>query len=585
MQDNLMYSEWSLDVVRQLNPHFRKEDVLGSYATLLVDAGERSVKICAAMSELPALHDPAGADDAALLMLFKHYDALQSLQLQSRACSLIFENYLIADKAALVERLTPLNPQLMAYNQPVEQVLTAFAGALQKIPVERLKHPAFAPYRNMVEIAQRVRHDLPEDAQAWNDKVAELAPELRAAHIELIQSGASDGAAHMRWLHMHQQSNIYAMRAEGYRDGRYRFERINNMDPGFLDGFYRAVQEQWKTGGELSRQILALGQAKALSGALATKTLTGYSREEAKEITLAAFDRMGPEIGAMAREAFDKGWVLATEHQCASLTYVGSVNVPPMAITAFDGTPQAVATLAHEVGHVVQNRLTQQAQPQASAVGTPIIQEIFSHMAQEFANEEMFARAKSAGDRLILRLMLDDNSAAMSMLAFAKLEEALYSRVGTPDYPRSYKQVDAIFKGIMHEVLGLEAGSLAGNGVANVKLSMSRPYEHTIIYPLDYLVVGMLKQQHSQDPQGISQRLLAAMQAGNSKSYAEILDDLLGKDVARDPELFANAMNLRITEMKQTHRQLDALPEPVKRKSILPMGDHIAKRFEQWRGR
>ncbi len=83
-----------------------------------------------------------------------------------------------------------------------------------------------------------------------------------------------------------------------------------------------------------------------------------YSWEEAEKIITNAFKNFNPKMGIVAEKFFHNGWIDARKRDNKSpraFTYPGirgpNLVVEPRIQTSFEGTPECVLSLAHELGH------------------------------------------------------------------------------------------------------------------------------------------------------------------------------------------------------------------------------------------
>src|SRR5262249_17993462 len=88
--------------------------------------------------------------------------------------------------------------------------------------------------------------------------------------------------------------------------------------------------------------------------------VTRVSFDEARTLVLDAFAGFSPEFAALARDFFDRRWIDAAVRPgkrlgafCASL----GPDANPWVLLSYTGTLRDVATLAHELGHGVHDRL------------------------------------------------------------------------------------------------------------------------------------------------------------------------------------------------------------------------------------
>lgn len=80
------------------------------------------------------------------------------------------------------------------------------------------------------------------------------------------------------------------------------------------------------------------------------------SWDDAKNIVLRAFEKLSPDMAAIAKDFFDKGWIDAEPRQAKESGAFSHPTVPsahPYILMNFFGSKSDVMTLAHELGHGV----------------------------------------------------------------------------------------------------------------------------------------------------------------------------------------------------------------------------------------
>ncbi len=85
-----------------------------------------------------------------------------------------------------------------------------------------------------------------------------------------------------------------------------------------------------------------------------------YTWDEAKEIVLTAFEKISPEMAAIGREFFDKGWIDAEPRpgkDSGGFSHPAVPSAHPYILFNFFGNAGDVMTLAHELGHGIHQVL------------------------------------------------------------------------------------------------------------------------------------------------------------------------------------------------------------------------------------
>jgi oligoendopeptidase F len=81
---------------------------------------------------------------------------------------------------------------------------------------------------------------------------------------------------------------------------------------------------------------------------------------EARDLVLDAFESFSPQFAGLARDFFTQGWIDATLRPGKRAGAFCAAHAPegnPFVLLSYTGTPRDVATLAHELGHGVHDRL------------------------------------------------------------------------------------------------------------------------------------------------------------------------------------------------------------------------------------
>ncbi|MFX0124449.1 MAG: M3 family oligoendopeptidase [Candidatus Hodarchaeota archaeon] len=114
---------------------------------------------------------------------------------------------------------------------------------------------------------------------------------------------------------------------------------------------YTLVQEYYKAKAKL------MGQGNKIKGSDLYAPLgkaIKYSWEEAKQMVLDAYNEFDSEIGEMARGFFDRNLIDSEVRKTKRFgAYCMGIapGIDPVLHMSFDGTPDGVSTLAHEMGH------------------------------------------------------------------------------------------------------------------------------------------------------------------------------------------------------------------------------------------
>jgi len=139
-------------------------------------------------------------------------------------------------------------------------------------------------------------------------------------------------------------------------DNEVRTETVDAMMAA-TEAHYELAQEYFR----LKARLLGVPRLKNTDvyAPLGSTSMT-VAFDEARALVLDAFEGFSPEFAALARDFFAHGWIDAALRPgkrpgafCAAHAPAGN----PFVLLSWTGTPRDVATLAHELGHGVHDRL------------------------------------------------------------------------------------------------------------------------------------------------------------------------------------------------------------------------------------
>lgn len=127
-----------------------------------------------------------------------------------------------------------------------------------------------------------------------------------------------------------------------------------------------------------------------------------YTYDEACELVLNALEPLGETYVTDARTALYGGWVdvYSADGKTSGAYSMGVSGVHPYMLLNFDGTYENVSTLAHELGHTMNQWYSQQSQPTVY-LATPgtIITEVTSTLNELLLNDYMVKNAQTDMER------------------------------------------------------------------------------------------------------------------------------------------------------------------------------------------
>ena len=140
-----------------------------------------------------------------------------------------------------------------------------------------------------------------------------------------------------------------------------------------------------------------------------------FSYEEAKEIVLKSVEPLGEDYTQNLEKAIGEGWldVYETPNKRSGAYSLNIYDVHPYMLLNYNGTMDAVFTLAHELGHTLHSMYSTKYQPYATNDYTIFVAEV----------------ASTFNERLLLNYMLKNTTDHKEKIAL--IEEAIGNIMGT----------------------------------------------------------------------------------------------------------------------------------------------------------
>ena len=293
-----------------------------------------------------------------------------------------------------------------------------------------------------------------------------------------------------------------------------------------------------------------------------------YSWEEAKDIVCAAYAKLDPELGTLAKRAFDEGWILAKNRGLGNPHTVGGVPVSqspgshPFAVTNFNGSTGSVIFVAHELAHVLSNYLAGEKQGVLTFDPSLLVQESFSHFGEALLEDEMLQRAKTPEDKTRLKMVFTAKELdAITIIPFNKFEEELYALIGKkPDASLSYDEINGLFN---KSCADLNKMSGEGAEIKDVPLLwqvIMQPPHSASVYPVTKIMAAALHEAYQKDPEGFRKKYREVMEAGGTIGIQQLWDKLLGKNVAEQKSFIDTRLEHLATRAQEIKAELLTLP-------------------------
>lgn len=129
-----------------------------------------------------------------------------------------------------------------------------------------------------------------------------------------------------------------------------------------------------------------------------------FSPDEARAITLAAFEPLGKEYVAALAKGYESGWTdyLPSTGKRSGAYSTGVYGVHPYQLLNFNGQYEDLTTLAHESGHSMHTHLAMASQPFPTYDYSTFVAEVASTLNENLLLHHMLSRAKDDAMRLAL---------------------------------------------------------------------------------------------------------------------------------------------------------------------------------------
>ncbi|MGL6024765.1 MAG: oligoendopeptidase F [Cetobacterium sp.] len=129
-----------------------------------------------------------------------------------------------------------------------------------------------------------------------------------------------------------------------------------------------------------------------------------FSYEDAKEIVLESVKPLGEEYYAGLNTALSKGWldVYETSNKRSGAYSLNIYDVHPYMLLNYNGTMDAVFTLAHELGHTMHSMLSTKNQPYPISSYTIFVAEVASTFNERLLLDNMLKNTTDSKERIAL---------------------------------------------------------------------------------------------------------------------------------------------------------------------------------------
>ncbi|TAL26901.1 MAG: M3 family oligoendopeptidase [Alphaproteobacteria bacterium] len=257
-----------------------------------------------------------------------------------------------------------------------------------------------------------------------------------------------------------------------------------------------------------------------------------YTWDEAKEIVLAAYAKLSPELAAIGKRFFDEGWIDAAPRagkDSGGFSHPATPDTHPYILLNFFGSAGDVMTLAHELGHGIHQVL-------ASGQGhlksdTPLtLAETASVFGEMITFRELLARETDLTVRrnMIAQKVEDMLNTVVRQTAFFTFEQLVHEERREKG-ELSSERISDLWQKTQLESLG-PAVNLDVEGAQNLWMNVPH-FIHTPFYVYAYAfgdcLVNALYDAYEKTPdkEDFAQKYTTLLKAGGTKRHDTAVAD------------------------------------------------------------
>ncbi len=286
------------------------------------------------------------------------------------------------------------------------------------------------------------------------------------------------------------------------------------------------------------------------------KTEKAYSFADSAEVVLETFDKFDPKVAKLARKLFDEHHIDG-EVRPGKMTGAYCLTVEP-ALTPwvmqnFQGRPEDVSTMAHELGHAIHSLLAADHTALTQGSSLPLA-ETASTFSQMLLVDELLERDPDpAVRRDLLFQQMDDSFATIQRQAFfALFEKKAFELI------EGGASVDDLTSAYWENLEAQFGDSLELNDEFKYEWSMIPHFHNAPFYVYAYafgqLLVLSLYKQYREEGDSFKSRYLEILSAGGSDSPVRTLERA-GIDVS-SPDFWNGGFQV----VEESLQKLEAIP-------------------------
>lgn len=311
----------------------------------------------------------------------------------------------------------------------------------------------------------------------------------------------------------------------------------DDIDTSVVDALVKAVSEDFKTSQNFYKFKAKYHKLKKLAyherHIPTDSAKTKYSYERSRDITLKVFNSLDSELGEAARSFFDEKRIDVYPRKgknngafCAATSKV----LPSYILLNHTGRMEDLFTLAHELGHGVNNVLMQIQSP--INYGTSLsTAEVASTFFEDFVFEEILIQSNEQERlSLMMKKVSDDIATIHRQIAGYRFELAMHSEFRMSGY-LTKQRLGEIFRENMSAYMGKYVSQDKGSENWWVYWGHFRRFFYVYSYASGLLISKSLQSMVRENPKNI-ELVKTFLSKGNSASPSELFLEM-GIDISK----------------------------------------------------
>ena len=252
-----------------------------------------------------------------------------------------------------------------------------------------------------------------------------------------------------------------------------------------------------------------------------------YTFDQAADMVFDAFQRFDPRIANLARQVLDQNHLDSEVRQgkiSGAFCETVAPDITPWVLVNYQGNPDDVATLAHELGHAIHSQLAAEHSLFTFHSSLPLA-ETASTFGEMVLVDYLLAKESDASVRqtLLFRQVDDAYATVMRQAQFALFERQAHALV------QQGATVDAISNAYLENLHSQFGDAIEVSDEFRWEWVSIPHIYHTPFYVYAYsfgqLLVFSLYQQYKLEGEAFIPRYLSLLSAGGSKSPEKILSE------------------------------------------------------------